>query len=55
MKDSAEGSFFRFVLGFLVFLSVFFGVTIAVNRIAANQEAQQQAAAAQAAMLAPMR
>ncbi|HEV3245256.1 MAG TPA: hypothetical protein VG102_02785 [Candidatus Paceibacterota bacterium] len=48
---SPTGSFFRFVIGFLVFISVFFGVTIAVQTISAQQAAQQQAAAAEALML----
>ncbi|HUO50490.1 MAG TPA: hypothetical protein VMU25_02930 [Candidatus Paceibacterota bacterium] len=54
MQQSATNSFFKFVLGFLVFLSVFFGVTIAVNQIAASENAQQQAAAAEALMLKHM-
>ncbi|HTR18432.1 MAG TPA: hypothetical protein VMH91_00410 [Candidatus Paceibacterota bacterium] len=51
MQPSASSSFFRFVIGFLVFISVFFGVTIAVSKISASEEATQQTAAAEAAML----
>ncbi len=38
-------SFFRFVFGFLVFIAIFFGITIAVNRVAALRQPVQQAAA----------
>lgn len=51
MRQNPTNSFFRFLLGFFVFLSVFFGVTIVVNQITASQNAQQQAAAAEAMML----
>jgi hypothetical protein len=51
MHPSPTSSFFHFVIGFLVFICVFFGVTIAVSKVAAQQEVQQQAAAAEAAML----
>lgn len=53
MQSSPMGSFFKFVLGFLVFISVSFGVTFAVNEVAQSQDAQQTAAAALAHMLAP--
>lgn len=51
MRGSPTGSFFKFVVGFFVFIFVFFGVTIAVQRISASQDAAQQAAAAEALML----
>jgi hypothetical protein len=51
MRRTPSGSFFRFVIGFLVFISVFFGVTLAVSKISSSQEAQEQTAAAEAAML----
>ena len=51
MQPSPSSSFFRFVLGFGVFIAVFFGVTFAVQKAAASQEKAQQAAAAEAVML----
>jgi hypothetical protein len=51
MRRSPTGSFFKFVIGFLVFISVFFGVTFAVQHISANEQSAQQAAAAEAEML----
>lgn len=51
MRKSPTGSFLRFVIGFFVFISVFFGVTIAVQRVSDNEQAAQQAAAAEAEML----
>lgn len=45
------GSFVKFSLGFLVFIGVSFGVTIAVNTYAAGETGEQQAAAALAGML----
>jgi len=51
MQPTPAGSFFRFVVGFFVFIVVFFGVTIAVQKVSANEQAQQQAAAAEALML----
>ena len=47
----STGSFFRFFIGFVVFLSVSFGVTFAVNVYATKQDAQRQAAAALQALL----
>ncbi len=49
--EPAVGSFFKFALGFLIFISVSFGVTYAVNTYAAAQDAESQAAAALSAML----
>lgn len=51
MKESPTGSFLRFVIGFFVFISIFFGVTIAVQSLSAKENAAQQAAAAEALML----
>jgi hypothetical protein len=51
MQPTASSSFFRFVIGFLVFISVFFGVTLAVQKVSSNEQAQEQAAAAEALML----
>lgn len=51
MQPTPTSSFFRFVIGFLVFITVFFGVTIAVSKISASEDAAQQAAAAEALML----
>ena len=45
-------SFFRFTIGFLVFIGLSFGITIAVNTYTAQQAAEQQTAAALQAMLA---
>lgn len=51
MTPAPVGSFVRFLIGFLIFISVSFGVTIAVNTYASSQDAQHQTAAAQEAML----
>ena len=51
MEGSPVGSFARFLIGFLTFISVSFGVTIAVNSYAGAQDAERQAAAALQAML----
>ena len=40
----------RFVLGFTVFIAVFFGVTFVVQRAGEQQDRAEQAAAAQALM-----
>ena len=53
MNQQPVSSFFRFALGFLVFITVSFGVTYAVNSYAISQTADQQAAAAVTAMLKP--
>ena len=44
-------SFFRFTIGFLVFIGISFGVTFAVNTYTLQQGAQQQTATALQAML----
>jgi flagellar biosynthesis/type III secretory pathway M-ring protein FliF/YscJ len=51
MRPTPTNSFFRFVVGFLVFICLFFGVTIVVQKISTGQQAAQQAAAAEAVML----
>lgn len=55
MQPSGVGSFFKFTLGFLVFISVSFGVTFAVNTMAQSKDASQAAAAAMAHMLKEVR
>ena len=51
MEDSPVGSFFKFLLGFLVFISVSFGVTFTVNKLAQAKDYSQAAAAAHAHLL----
>ena len=51
MDQQPVNSFFKFALGFLVFITVSFGVTYAVNSYSIAQTADQQAAAAIKAML----
>lgn len=51
MNPAPVGSFVKFSLGFLVFISISFGVTIAVNTYTVAQTGEEQAAAAIAAML----
>ena len=53
MKDDAVGSFLRFFFGFMLFISISFGVTIAVNAYTTQQSQQQAATAALQAMLKP--
>lgn len=53
MSPQPVSEFFKFTLGFLVFISVSFGVTFAVNSYTVAQTADQQAAAAIQAMLKP--
>jgi len=49
--SSPVGSFLRFFLGFMLFISVSFGVTFAVNTLATDQAGEQQTATAIQAML----
>lgn len=49
MQRSPAGSFFRFLTGFLVFISLSFGLTYAVNSYSIAQERAATAAAVQAA------
>jgi hypothetical protein len=51
MAPAPLGSFLRFVIGFMLFISISFGVTYAVQKYAVGQQAQQQTAAALQAML----
>ncbi len=51
MEPAPVSSFVRFVVGFLTFIGVSFGVTIGVNAYAGVQDSQQMAAAALSAML----
>jgi hypothetical protein len=50
MQPSPTTSFFKFTIGFLVFISLSFGITYAVNTYTISQEKAQTAAAAQAAL-----
>lgn len=49
--EQGVGSFARFTLGFLVFVSLSFGLTYAVGSYTLEQEKEEQAAAALQAML----
>lgn len=49
--EKGVGSFTRFTLGFLVFISLSFGLTYAVNSYTLKQEKDAQTAAALEAML----
>ena len=53
MQDSSVGSFFKFTLGFLTFITVSFGVTFTVNKMAQAKDVAQAAAAARAHALQP--
>ena len=53
MQPAPVGSFVRFTVGFLTFITVSFGVTIAANTYAMHRDAQQQTASALQAMLKP--
>ncbi|KKW19231.1 MAG: hypothetical protein UY63_C0017G0008 [Parcubacteria group bacterium GW2011_GWA2_51_10] len=46
MSPSPTGSFFKFLVGFLVFISVSFAVTYGVQKYEMAQSAEEQAAAA---------
>ncbi len=46
MQPTPESSFFRFLLGFLTFISLSFVVTYAVNSYTIAQESKEQTAAA---------
>lgn len=50
-QPSPIGTFFRFVLGFLLFISASFILTYAVNSYAHARDLSEQAAAARALML----
>ena len=51
MQPAPVGSFLKFLVGFLTFISVSFGVTIAVNSYATTKDVHQEAAVAKALML----
>jgi hypothetical protein len=51
MQESAVGSFMRFSIGFLTFIFLSIGITVAVNVYANAQATQQQTASALQAML----
>ena len=46
MRQGGANSFFRFVLGFTLFIALSFGVTYAVSTISIAQEKKKQTAAA---------
>lgn len=49
--ESSMSSFSKFTLGFLLFISMSFGLTFAVTRYELAQQAKSQSAAALQAML----
>lgn len=51
MQESAVGSFMRFSIGFLTFISLSIGITVAVNAYTTQQATQKQTASALQAML----
>ncbi|MDO8514638.1 MAG: hypothetical protein Q7S50_03785 [bacterium] len=51
MEPTPASSFARFSFGFLLLISISFGVTFAVQKYATSQDAARQQAAAAAAML----
>ncbi|MBI5003903.1 hypothetical protein HZC00_02315 [Candidatus Kaiserbacteria bacterium] len=51
MQETPVGSFMRFFLGFLVFISLSVGLTVFTNSYLIKQAGDQQAAAAKALML----
>jgi hypothetical protein len=51
MKKSSASSFFKFTFGFITFLVLSFGLTLAVSDYSKTQIANQQAAAAEALIL----
>ncbi len=50
-QSSPVESFFKFLFGFLIFISVSFGVTYTVNELAQAKDLSQAAAAARAEAL----
>jgi len=46
MRQGGANSFFRFTLGFTLFIALSFGITYAVNTISIAQEKERQTAAA---------
>ena len=51
MQKTPTGSFLKFTFGFLTFLVLSFGITVAVSDYSKTQSVEQQAAAAEAMML----
>ena len=51
MNPTPFASFLRFLIGFMLFISISFGVTFAVNSYTSARDEAQQAAAAEALML----
>ncbi len=51
MAPTPVGSFARFFFGFVLLISISFGLTFAVQKYATSQDAAKQQAAAAAAML----
>lgn len=51
MPQSSLNSFFRFTIGFLLFISLSFGITFAVDRYTRVQEQERQTAAALKALI----
>jgi len=51
MRPSSTGNFFKFTLGFLLFISLSFGLTYAVNTYSTQQQQAQAAAAVRAAFM----
>ena len=51
MQPSPTGSFLKFTFGFVTFLVLSFGLTLAVSSYTKTKDAEQAAAAAEAMML----
>jgi hypothetical protein len=51
MQGSPVNSFLRFFIGFMILISLSFGITFAVQKYAGSQDAARQEAAAAALML----
>lgn len=52
MDQAPLNSFLKFVIGFLLFISLSFGLTVAVSTYTAAQDQERQTAAALQALLA---
>ena len=55
MDKSPLGSFAKSVIGFLIFISLSLGITVAVNSYESSQQKNDQTASAIQAMLAPQK
>jgi len=51
MQSSGTLSFFQYLAGFLLLITLSFGITFAVSKYTTEKEAQQAASAARAVML----